>query len=106
MALAHALSAKIKDDAVLVIDKAELKAAKTKDLSAKLNKLGLKNALIIGGDTVDANFAKAAQNIPNVDVLPFAGLNVYDVIRRKTLVLTKDALDGIEARFNGVKEEA
>ena len=85
---------------------AELKEAKTKDLSAKLAKLGLSNALIIGGAEVDANFAKAAQNIPNVDVLPFAGLNVYDVIRRKTLVLTKDALESIDARFNGAKAEA
>lgn len=106
MALAHALSSKIKSDAVMVLDKAELKDAKTKDLSAKLAKLGLSNALIIGGTSVDENFAKAAQNIPNVDVLPVAGLNVYDVLRRKTLVVTKDALAGIEARFNGAKEEA
>jgi len=106
MALAHALSAKIKDDAVLVLDKAELKDAKTKDLSAKLAKLGLSNALIIGGTSVDENFAKAARNIPNVDVLPVAGLNVYDVLRRKTLVVTKDALVGIEARFSGAKVEA
>ena len=91
---------------ILVIDKAELKDAKTKDLSAKLTKLGLSNALIIGGAELDANFAKAAQNIPNVDVLPAAGLNVYDVLRRKTLVLTKDALESIDARFNGAKAEA
>ncbi len=63
-------------------------------------------ALIIGGAELDANFAKAAQNIPNVDVLPAAGLNVYDVLRRKTLVLTKDALESIDARFNGAKAEA
>lgn len=107
LALAHALSAKVKDDALLVLDKAELKAGKTKDLSAKLDKLGLSNALIIGGTELDAGFARAARNIPNVDVLPVAGLNVYDVLRRKTLVVTKDALAGIEARFNGAaKEEA
>jgi len=106
MALAHALSSKVKNDALLVLDKVELKDAKTKDLSAKLAKLGLSNALIIGGAELDANFAKAAQNIPNVDVLPAAGLNVYDVLRRKTLVLTKDALESIDARFNGAKAEA
>ena len=106
MALAHALSSKVKDDAILVLDKAVLKDGKTKDLSAKLGKLGLSNALIIGGAELDANFAKAAQNIPNVDVLPAAGLNVYDVLRRKTLVLTKDALESIDARFNGAKAEA
>ncbi|MEM6535250.1 MAG: 50S ribosomal protein L4 [Pseudomonadota bacterium] len=106
LALAHALSSKAKDGALIVLENAELKEAKTKDLSAKLGKLGLDNALIIGGVTVDENFAKAARNIPNVDVLPVAGLNVYDVLRRKTLVVTKDALSGIDARFNGAKEEA
>ncbi len=106
LALAHALSSKVKDDAIVVLDKAELKEAKTKDLSGKLKGLGLDNALIIGGVSVDENFAKAAQNIPNIDVLPVAGLNVYDVLRRKKLVVTKDALDGIQARFDGTKAEA
>lgn len=106
LALAHALSAKVKDEAVIVLDKAEMKDAKTKDLSAKFGKLGIENALIIGGVSVDDNFAKAARNIPNVDVLPVAGLNVYDVLRRKTLVVTKDALEGIQARFDGTLEAA
>ena len=74
--------------------------------SRSLERSFLSNALIIGGAELDANFAKAAQNIPNVDVLPAAGLNVYDVLRRKTLVLTKDALESIDARFNGAKAEA
>ena len=105
MALAHALSSKVADDALVVLDKAELKEAKTADLRKKLKGLGIENALIIGGAEVDANFAMAARNIPNVDVLPVAGLNVYDVLRRHTLVITKDAVDGIKARFDGVKAE-
>jgi large subunit ribosomal protein L4 len=64
-----------------------------------LGKLGVTNALVIAGAEVDANFKLAARNIPNVDVLPNAGLNVYDVLRRRTLVLTKDAVDAIQARF-------
>lgn len=101
MALAHALSSKAKDGSLIVLDDAKLDAPKTKDLRGKLTGLGIENALIIGGISVDENFAKAAQNIPNVDVLPVIGLNVYDVMRRKTLVLTKDAVDGISQRFEG-----
>lgn len=106
MALAHALSSKVKGDALIVLDKAELDAPKTKDLRAKLADLGIDNALIIGGVELNDNFAKAARNIPNVDVLPVAGLNVYDVLRRKTLVLTKDAVDGVTARFEGTLQSA
>ena len=101
MALAHALSSKAKDGAIIVLDDAKMDAPKTKDLRGKLAGLGIENALIIGGVSVDENFAKAARNIPNVDVLPVIGLNVYDVMRRKTLVLTKDAVDGISQRFEG-----
>lgn len=105
LALAHALSSKRKDDALIVLDAAAMDSPKTKELSAKLAGLGLENALIISGAEVDENFARAARNIPNIDVLPVAGLNVYDVLRRKTLVVTKDALDGISARFNGASAE-
>ena len=101
LALAHALSSKVKDGSLMIIDAARMDDAKTKVLTANLKALGLSNALIIGGTEVDSNFAKAARNIPNIDVLPVAGLNVYDVLRRKQLVLTKDALDGIVARFEG-----
>ncbi len=101
LALAHALSSKVKTDSLVVIDAAEVEGAKTKDLAAKFAKLGITNALIIGGVTVDENFAKAARNIPDVDVLPVAGLNVYDILRCKTLVLTKDAVEGVAARFEG-----
>lgn len=101
LALAHALSAKVKDNALIVLDEAKLVSPKTKDLRGQLSGLGIENALIIGGVSLDDNFAKAARNIPNVDVLPVMGLNVYDVMRRKTLVLTKDAIEGISLRFDG-----
>jgi large subunit ribosomal protein L4 len=104
MALAHALSAKAKGQAILVIDEAILASAKTKELAGQFAGLGIENALIISGAAVDDNFAKAARNIPNIDVLPVAGLNVYDILRRKTLVITKEAAEGIQARFDGSKE--
>ena len=99
MALKHALSAKAKDKAIIVLDLAEIAEAKTKGLLAKFGKLGLANALIISGAEVQDNFAKAARNIPNIDVLPVQGINVYDILRRRTLVLTKAAVDALEARF-------
>ena len=101
LALAHALSSKVKSGDLIVLEDAASKTAKTKDLSAQLAKLGLTKALIIGGTTLDENFAKAASNIPNIDVLPVMGLNVYDVLRRDTLVVTKEALEGISLRFEG-----
>jgi large subunit ribosomal protein L4 len=106
LALKHALSSKVKDQALIVLDSAALDAPKTKELTAQFKALGISNALVIGGETLDVNFAKAAGNIPNVDVLPLAGLNVYDVLRRKTLVLTREAVDGVHARFGGSDEDA
>ena len=76
-----------------------MKAPKTKELIASFGKLGLSNALIIDGETLDENFARAARNIPNVDVLPAQGLNVYDILRRDTLVLTKAAVEKINERL-------
>jgi large subunit ribosomal protein L4 len=99
LALKHALSAKAKDGGIIVIDKMALKDGKTKGLVKQFDKLGLINALIIDGAEVEANFRSAARNIPNIDVLPVQGINVYDIMRRKTLVLTKAALDALEARF-------
>ena len=99
LALKHALSAKAKDGAILVVDKASVAEAKTKALAAQFGKLSLANALIIDGAELEANFAIAARNIPNIDVLPIQGINVYDIMRRKTLVLTKAAVDALEARF-------
>lgn len=106
MALAHALSSKVKEDAVLVLDSAELASPKTKELAGQFAGLGIENALVISGVTVDENFAKAARNIPNIDVLPVAGLNVYDVLRRRKLVLTKEAAEAIKARFDGTLAQA
>jgi len=103
MAMKHALSSKVKDEALIVVE--ALSGEKTKDISAKLKKLGIENALVIGGATLDEKFARAARNIPNIDVLPLAGLNVYDVMRRKTLVLTREAVEGVNARF-AVAEKA
>jgi large subunit ribosomal protein L4 len=99
LALRHALSSKAKDGGIIVIDSLSLKDPKTKTLAAKFGKLSLVNALIIGGAEVEVNFANAARNIPNIDVLPIQGINVYDIMRRKTLVLTKAAVDALEARF-------
>jgi large subunit ribosomal protein L4 len=99
LALRHALSAKAKDGGIVVIEKASVEGGKTKALRDNFGKLGLDNALIIDGSEVEANFRLAARNIPNVDVLPVQGINVYDILRRRTLVLTKAALDALEARF-------
>lgn len=99
LALRHALSSKAKAGTLLVLDAAALEAPKTAALRAQFDKLGLKSALIIAGPEVDGAFQLAARNIPQVDVLPNAGLNVYDVLRRDTLVLTRAAVEAIEARF-------
>ncbi len=94
-----ALSAKAATGTLVVLDSATLDAPKTKALKERFAKLGLTNALVIGGQELDGNFKLAARAIPNVDVLPAAGLNVYDVLRRNTLVLTRDAVDAVAARF-------
>jgi large subunit ribosomal protein L4 len=99
LALKHALSAKAKDGGIIVMDKLTLKDSKTKTLAAQFGKLKVVNALFIDGAELEANFTNAARNIPNIDVLPIQGINVYDIMRRKTLVLTKAALDALEARF-------
>jgi large subunit ribosomal protein L4 len=99
LALKHALSAKAKDGGIVIVDKASMDEGKTKTLAASFDKLGLKNALIIDGAAVDVNFVQAARNIPDVDVLPVQGINVYDILRRHQLVLTKSALEALEARF-------
>jgi len=99
MALRHALSAKVTSGELIVIDDAALKDAKTAKLRTSLAKLGVTNGLIVSGNAVDENFAKAARNIPNLDVLPSQGANVYDILRRHKLVLTKQAVQDLEARL-------
>jgi large subunit ribosomal protein L4 len=101
LALRHALSSKAKDGALIVVDTVVVKEAKTASLRETFGKLGWTKALIIAGPEVETNFGLAARNIPHVDVLPNAGLNVYDVLRRETLVLTRSAVEAIQARFEG-----
>ncbi len=99
LGLRHALSAKAKTASLIVLDEAKSGDGKTKAMRETLAKLGLSNALFIDGADVDANFGLAARNIPAIDVLPVQGINVYDIVRRDTLVLTKAAVSALEERF-------
>lgn len=99
LALKHALSSKAKSETLKVLDTCELKDAKTKALKSRLDKLGLGSVLIVDGAEVQEGFARAARNIPKVDVLPVQGINVYDILRHDMLVLTKAAVEALEARF-------
>ena len=106
LALRHALSSKARSGALVVLETATVETPKTAALRADFAKIGVINALVITGPEVDGAFKLAARNIPSVDVLPNAGLNVYDILRRDTLVLTRAAVDGIAARFAEVTAEA
>jgi large subunit ribosomal protein L4 len=99
LALKHALSAKAKSADIIVVEDLKLKDAKTSALIGQFEKLGLSNALVIDGAEVEKSFKMAARNIPQIDVLPVVGINVYDILRRNKLVLTKAAVDALEARF-------
>lgn len=99
LALKTALSAKQADGSLIVIDEASLKDGKTKSLAGSFKKLGLNHALIIGGAQLEENFAKAVRNLKHIDVLPTQGANVYDIIRHRQLVLTKDAVKALEERL-------
>ncbi|MEP3047692.1 MAG: 50S ribosomal protein L4 [Roseibium sp.] len=99
LGLKHALSAKAQTDSIVVVEDAKAAEAKTKALKGQLDKLGLTNALVIDGAEVDNNFALASRNIPHLDVLPVQGINVYDILRANTLVLTKAAVSALEERF-------
>lgn len=99
MALRCALSAKQANGKLVVLDDMTLAEGKTKVLADKLEKLGVADALVVGGAEVDENFTRAAKNIALVDVLPIQGANVYDILRRDTLVLTREAVETLEARL-------
>jgi large subunit ribosomal protein L4 len=99
LALKLALSAKARDGGIVILDKAEVATPKTKALVETFGKMGWSNALIIGGAALQDNFVLAARAIPNIDVLPVQGINVYDILRRKKLVLTTAALDALNARL-------
>jgi large subunit ribosomal protein L4 len=102
LGLKMALSAKAKDGNLVVLDNLDLSEAKTAALKAKLGKLGLgKTALVIDGDALSVGFAHASANLREVDLLPALGANVYDILNHETLVLTRAAVEKLEARFNG-----
>ena len=101
LGLKTALSAKAKEGNLVIVDEAKLSAPKTKDLKSKLEVCGLKNCLFIDGKEVDVNFALASRNIEGIDILPSVGANVYDILRKDKLVLTKNAVACLEERFNG-----
>jgi large subunit ribosomal protein L4 len=99
LALKTALSSKVAEGKLVVLDAAAADSHKTKELAVLLTSLGLTSALIIDGSNLDENFAKASRNIPLIDVLPEQGANVYDILRRDTLVLTRNAIEQLEARL-------
>ena len=99
LALKHALSAKAKAGEIIVLDQAHSADGKTAALKSRFAKMGLKSALFIDGAQIQPEFARAARNIPHIDVLPIQGINVYDILRREKLVLTKAAVAALEARF-------
>ncbi|MDX6805111.1 50S ribosomal protein L4 [Terrihabitans rhizophilus] len=99
LGLRLALSAKVKDGGLIIVENAALAEAKTKAFRETMVKLGLQSALIVDGAEVETNLGRAARNVPYVDVLPVQGINVYDILRRDTLVLTRAAVDALEERF-------
>ena len=99
LALKTALSAKLDDGKLIVLDAAKAAQPKTSDLANKIAALGWSSVLVIDGPELDGNFARAARNLPGIDVLPQQGANVHDILRRDTLVLTKDAVEALEARL-------
>ncbi len=100
LALKTALSVKAKNGQLIILDAAVAKDAKTKTMAVTLKNMGIESALFVCGPELDMNFALSVRNIPLVDVLPSDGANVYDILRRDTLVLTKDAVEALTARLN------
>ena len=98
LGLKHALSAKAKEGALVILDKATA-SGKTAELAKQVKELGWKRALVIDGAEVNGDFAQAARNIDGLDILPTIGANVYDILKRDTLVLTKAGVEALEARL-------
>jgi large subunit ribosomal protein L4 len=101
LALKTALSAKVAEGKLVILDEAKAKDHKTKPMAAAMEKMGFSNALILAGKEVDTNFARATANLPRIDVLPTQGANVYDILRRDTLVLTKAAVEELTEKLKG-----
>lgn len=99
LGLCTALSAKAQGGKLLVLDSEALSSHKTKELATRLQKMGFSSALFIGGEQLDTNFTRALRNIPHFDALPQQGINVYDILRRDVLVLTKSAVEALEGRL-------
>ena len=99
LGLKMALSSKVKDGSLIIIDSEKMKEAKTSTLAKQLKKMKIDSALFVGAETIDTNFKKSAANIINVDVLPTIGLNVLDILKHDKLVLTADAVKAVEARL-------
>lgn len=100
MGMRCALSAKAQAGQLIVIDSADAGSYRTKDLRAKLDALGIKSALVVSGSTVDENLRRAAANLIGIDVLPQQGANVYDILRRESLVMTREAVEHLQQRLN------
>lgn len=100
-AMRTALSAKAAEGKLIILDEAKAKDHKTKPMAVAMAKFGFDSALIVGGKEIDANFARATSNLPRIDVLPSQGANVYDIMRRDTLILTKDAVADLTERLKG-----
>jgi large subunit ribosomal protein L4 len=101
LALKCALSAKAKEGKLIIVDALAPADHKTKAMASALAALGLESAFIVGGNEIDANFSRATSNLPKIDVVPVQGANVYDILRRDTLVLSKDAVEGLTERLKG-----
>ena len=104
LGLKHALSSKARANALVVLEDVAVEEPRTKALKARFDKLGLASVLIVDGAELAPNIRLAARNIPNVDVLPIQGINVYDILRRDKLVLTRAAVDALGARFAKAEE--
>ncbi len=100
-ALKSALSVKAKEGKLIILDDAKAKDHKTKAMAEAMNSFGIDSAVIVGGQEIDVNFARGCANLPRIDVLPSQGANVYDIMRRDTLVLTKEAVANLTDRLKG-----